>query len=348
MIKVKNIYYMLAYAFQILNEAGYEKAAAEDFDNINDLMASILSIGITSQVKRGLNRDYEVQTESLSCLRGKIDISASVKQQTMVMRKMVCNFDIFSENTLMNQILKTTSMLLIRSGDVHNARRRELKKLMLYFNNVDLINPLAINWTSLKYHRNNSTYKMLINICYLVIKGLLLTTETGTLKLGKYIDDQYMHRLYEKFVLEYYRKHYPRLKANPSFIDWNVDNGESDFLPQMKSDITLTYGGKTMIIDTKYYGRTMQKNSLYNKSSLISANLYQIFTYVKNRDKNNSGNVSGVLLYAKTDEEITPDNDYSIGGNRISVKTLDLNADWAEIKEQLNAIVEPFFQQTFP
>jgi len=108
----------------------------------------------------------------------------------------------------------------------------------------------------------------------------------------------------------------------------------------MKSDITLTYGNKIMIIDTKYYGRTMQKNPLFNKSSLISANLYQIFTYVKNRDKNNSGIVSGVLLYAKTDEEITPDNDYSIGGNRISVKTLDLNADWSEIKEQLNAIVE--------
>ncbi len=341
MIKVKNIYYMLAYAFQILNEAGYEKIAAEDFDNINDLIAAILSIGITNQVKRGLNRDYELQTESLSCLRGRIDISASVKQQTLVMRKMVCNFDIFSENTAMNQILKTTSMLLIQSGDVHSARRRELKKLMLYFNNVDMINPLGINWTGLKYHRNNSTYKMLINICYLVIKGLLLTTEMGTLKLGKYIDDQQMHRLYEKFVLEYYRKHYPRLKANPSFIDWNVDDGESDFLPQMKSDITLICGSKTMIIDTKYYGRTMQKNSLYNKSSFISANLYQIFTYVKNRDKNNSGNVSGVLLYAKTDEDITPDNDYSIGGNRISVKTLDLNADWAEIKGQLNAIVEP-------
>lgn len=130
------------------------------------------------------------------------------------------------------------------------------------------------------------------------------------------------------------------VKANPSFIDWNVDDGEIDFLPQMKSDITLTYGNKIMIIDTKYYGRTMQKNPLFNKSSLISANLYQIFTYVKNRDKNNSGIVSGVLLYAKTDEEITPDNDYSIGGNRISVKTLDLNADWSEIKEQLNAIVE--------
>jgi hypothetical protein len=30
----------------------------------------------------------------------------------------------------------------------------------------------------------------------------------------------------------------------------------------------------------------------------------------------------GVLLYAKTDEEITPDNDYIMSGNIISVKTV--------------------------
>lgn len=81
-------------------------------------------------------------------------------------------------------------------------------------------------------------------------------------------------------------------------------------------------GEKVLIIDTKYYGRTMQKNPQIDKSTPISANLYQIYTYVKNKDKHNSGNVSGVLLYAKTDEEITPDNDYNMSGNKISVKHL--------------------------
>ena len=53
-----------------------------------------------------------------------------------------------------------------------------------------------------------------------------------------------------------------------------------------------------------------------------------------------TGNVSGLLLYAKTDEDIVPDNDYIFGGNRISVKTLDLNTDFSNISKQLNAIVE--------
>jgi 5-methylcytosine-specific restriction enzyme subunit McrC len=59
-----------------------------------------------------------------------------------------------------------------------------------------------------------------------------------------------------------------------------------------------------------------------------------------NKDTTHSGKVSGVLLYAKTDEEIVPDYDYVIGGNRISVKTLDLNSTFSQIAKQLNALAE--------
>lgn len=53
--------------------------------------------------------------------------------------------------------------------------------------------------------------------------------------------------------------------------------------------------------------------------------------------------VSGMLLYAKTDEEIHPNGNYLMSGNRISVKTLDLNQEFAEIAEQLNGIIEMSF-----
>lgn len=53
--------------------------------------------------------------------------------------------------------------------------------------------------------------------------------------------------------------------------------------------------------------------------------------------------VSGMLLYAKTDEEITPDQKYKMSGNRISVRTLDLNLDFERIKEQKDKIAEEHF-----
>ena len=54
--------------------------------------------------------------------------------------------------------------------------------------------------------------------------------------------------------------------------------------------------------------------------------------------------VSGMLLYAATDETIQPDNSYQMSGNNISVKTLDLNRDFPEIAAQLNAIVNEHFK----
>ena len=83
--------------------------------------------------------------------------------------------------------------------------------------------------------------------------------------------------------------------------------------------------------------------SQYDKRTIHSNNLYQIFTYVKNKDVGNTGKVAGMLLYAKTDEEITPDSNFRMSGNKISAKTLNLNLAFEEIAAQLDKIVESFF-----
>ena len=106
----------------------------------------------------------------------------------------------------------------------------------------------------------------------------------------------------------------------------------------------LTKGSNVLIIDAKYYTHTTQTQ--YNVHTLHSANLYQIFTYVKNKDaefRDCPHTVLGMLLYAATDEAIQPDNSYQMSSNKISVKTLDLNRDFSEIAEQLNAIVAEHF-----
>jgi 5-methylcytosine-specific restriction enzyme subunit McrC len=50
-----------------------------------------------------------------------------------------------------------------------------------------------------------------------------------------------------------------------------------------------------------------------------------------------------MLLYAKTDEDITPDEDMMISGNSISVKTLDLTRDFAEIRSQLEKVASRLY-----
>lgn len=115
MIPIQNVYYMLSYAFQVLNEQGYKSLATEQFNNTAELCAAILAKGISIQLKRGLGREYIPQSEALSTLRGKLDISESIKTQTMLKKQMVCTYDEFSVNSRSNRIIKSTVELLLRS-----------------------------------------------------------------------------------------------------------------------------------------------------------------------------------------------------------------------------------------
>ena len=333
---------MLSYIFKNLKQSEYKEVAAEKFENFHNLFAAILAKGISRQLKHGLYREYIDRNENLSTLRGKIDLNGTIQNFINGRRLLKCEYDELSENNFLNQILKTTSMILLRHSEVDNKYKAALKKVMLFFDRIDIINPFSIRWSDIRLQKNNQSYQMLLGICRLILEGMLLTTDDGSYKLSSFVDDQKMCHLYEKFILEYYKKEFPQIKVTPSQIAWVLDDNFSNLLPIMKSDIMLSSGNDILIIDAKFYSHTTQKN--YDVNKLHSNNLYQIFTYVKNKALGfNENKVSGLLLYARTDEEIQPDHTYQMSGNKISVKTLDLNKNFSEITKQLNSIVEDHF-----
>lgn len=335
---------MLAYAFQTLQGRGYRDIAAEEFENTADLLAEILARGVSLQIKRGLGREYVECEKALSSPRGKIELSESWKTRSILRRQLVCSYDEFSTDTRMNRILKATIVLLIRS-DIGRTRKKTLRRLLPYFADVGDADLSGEDWR-MRFNRNNQTYCMLMNVCWLIVKGLLQTQKDGSHRMMDFLDEQRMSHLYEKFILEYYRREHPELSVGAPYISWALDDGFDDMLPAMHTDITLAQGRIVLIIDAKYYSRSMQQR--FDKRSVHSGNLYQIFTYVKNKEAELAStsephSVSGMLLYAKTDEEIQPDGVYQMSGNQISVRTLDLNREFSEIAAQLDEIANDHF-----
>lgn len=342
MIPIQNIYYMLAYAFQALTPQGSCYVSAETFANTADLFAAILIRGISVQIKRGLTQEYISRTEPLATPKGQLNLTESVKTKSILRQRLVCTYDEFSINCKINQILKSTILLLMKAN-IAKERRRAMRKLLVYFEEVDTIPLSSVNW-HMRFHRNNQSYRLLMGVCYLTAKGLLQSGQDGHVRVMDYLDEQRMCRLYEKFILEFYRREYPQLSASASKIDWQLDDGMGDLLPEMRSDITLTQGNRVLIIDAKYYANILQMQ--FDVPKIHSANLYQIFTYVKNKEAelaNGPHEVSGMLLYAKTDTEMLPHQQYRMSGNRIAVQTLDLDCDFSEIAHQLGEIVEEYF-----
>ena len=109
-------------------------------------------------------------------------------------------------------------------------------------------------------------------------------------------------------------------------------------LPKMQPDILLTIGRRTLIIDTKYYSESLQHNFETNK--IHSEHLNQIYVYVDGYDKDKTGLVDGMLLYAKTEEEHVPDGQVKYAtGNTFYFRTLDLNKPFEDIERQLASFI---------
>ncbi len=338
-ISIRNIYYMLAYAFRDFRFNMFEDIRGEDFEDTNNLFAEILIRSVSSQLKQGLYKAYVSQNGTLPVIRGRIDLLKTRVVQRANPYRVYCNYDELSANNPYNQVVKTILQYLTKCSDVDENRKQAIRQLLHFFTSIDQIDMASLHIGQFRFDRNNQNYQFLVYICFFIFQELLMTTEEGIYKLKSLSDDK-MERLFEKFVLEYYRRHHPETKPHAAQVKWDVidDESSTSILPTMRTDIMLTVGDRTLIIDTKYYNHTLQSN--FDRDKIHSANLYQIYAYVNNYDVGHTGKVDGMLLYAKTqDDPCLNDKRTLRDGNIIYFKTLDLNRDFKEIANQLESIL---------
>lgn len=333
---------MMAYAFRAMKSRDIASVRGESFEHLHDLLAELLRRGLSSQIKRGLHHDYLPQTDTLTTVRGRIDISRTASTRSMLRGRLVCQFDEYLPDTPHNRAIKALVTLLIRRGQVQTIRQKALADLLPHLASVQEIGPTEIRWGDLRIHRANANYRMLLGICELIVKGLLPNQESGETKLWSWLSDEAMSRLYERFLMQYYKVHHPELSPHARQIPWAFDPVKSSGtgqLPVMQTDVTLTDGTSELIIDAKFYGRSLQSGR-GDKQTAHSHNLYQIATYVWNADVRRDGSVSGLLLYAQTVHEEQPDVDIVILGNRIGVQTLNLDLPWDKLRGRLERLAE--------
>lgn len=342
-IHIQNVYYMLAYAFKALREGVYADFTGEDFDEAEDLFGEILSLGISAMLKRGLYRMYVEIREDTPRPRGRIDLVQTLRHQSAHRNVVACLYDEFTVNNPFNQIIKSTALALLRTGRLAKSGAG-LKRALAFMGDVDEIDIRAFPWGQLRYERNNQHYLMLINICKLVVDGLILQEGEAGRKTARTfsVDEERLAALYENFIRAYYARHYD-LKSAARQIAWDVPQGtDTSLLPTMLSDVMLSDEDRVFIIDAKFYGTIMQERM--DKASIRNAHLYQILAYVNNQQAfQPRKTISGMLLYAKTATDAPPAATWTIGGHDISVKTLDLAQPFPAIAEQLDQIVQTRF-----
>ncbi len=342
-IPIENIYYLLCYAWNQLDEAERIKVSASDYTKYVDLFAKVLKNSCAYIFKRGLDREYLRECSELTKLKGKIDFSNNMKSITCSSSRLYCEYDDLSNDVLHNQIIKSTIYIVLRIKDLDPAIHKDLadiyKRMML----VSDIRLDSSHFKRVRLHRNNLFYRFALNICYLIHENIVLDEKSGNFEFVDFVrDDRKMANLFENFIRNFYKKHLngSSYEVKPEIIKWNLtlaDPFSLEYLPQMKTDISITSDTRKIIIDTKYYKECLQE--YYNKETIISSNLYQIFTYVKNAEAQGGAaiNCEGILIYPTVKKEL--DVTYPMGNHKISVKTINLKQEWKNISRDLMKII---------
>lgn len=341
-IPIRNIYYMLSYAYQTLNLSEYKQIGTEKFKNVKELYAEILSIGIPVLIRRGLSKDYISIEETSNVIKGKIDINSTIKKNSLVNKKVAVVYDEFSENILLNQIIKATLVYLSRSNKINQKMRRLFYGLLPYFAEVSDVELDLQLWKNIRYNRQNIRYQFIVDVCRYIYEELLFDESSKSQIMKEVQDEQRLSSLYEKFIFAFFKRETYYNVSRPQ-IQWKVDDGFTEALPIMQTDLVLQKDKKTLIVDAKFYSESMVARFEGGAAKQKSGNLYQIFTYINNWKKETDETVAGMLLYAKTTALNQPNHNYHIKDNQIFVVSLDLQQDFNGIKENLLAYANKFF-----
>lgn len=334
-IPIKNIYYMLCYAWDRLEQRDIVEIDNIEGNEIFDLFARILINGINYLIKKGFHRQYTPYNEEINVVKGRININESIKMRSHIKGKLYCKFDELTYNVLYNQILKTTIYNLLGLVDLDNNLKGELTRLYRYFHVIDRITINKKKFSEVQINRNNQYYSFLLDICEIIHDNLFVSESSGEVKFKDFIrDEKQMAYVFENFVRNFYKRELIGSKVYRENIKWSQEEGDNlEYLPTMQTDISVEIGSNKMIMDTKYKKDAFGYN--YDVKKLHSENLYQIFAYLKNIKVKGgiNENCVGVLLYPKTGEELNLQ--YTLQGEKIQINTIDLDQDWQLIHERL-------------
>jgi 5-methylcytosine-specific restriction enzyme subunit McrC len=285
-------------------------------------------------MRRGLDRGYTEVQDDISGVRGRIVVGDTLRRNLLRFGRASCRFDELSYDVLHNQIIKATVSRLSEVNEIDATLRRDLHGLKRLFSKVADISLSRSSFRRVQLSRNNGGYDLLIKICQLVNSALLPHPDGHGSKFSDiFKDGRLMAGVFESFVLNFFKTEQNEFSVKSEFIQWDalaLNAVSARHLPAMRTDVTLRSKARTIVIDTKYYPEALVEH--YGQKKIRSDHLYQLYAYLKNC-KSQGGPPEGILLYPTTSQSL--DLAFVMGGNKMRVKTLQLDQPWQIIHIEL-------------
>jgi 5-methylcytosine-specific restriction enzyme subunit McrC len=321
-IPIANIYYLLCYAWDVLEEK------------------KTLVNGTRRLLRRGLDRGYIALEDEILGVRGKLLVTQTLCRNLLPHGRAACAWDDLKYDTLPNRILKTTLLQLHDVGELDMDTQADVHDLLRWLAPVQDMELRVEYFRRVQLHRNNRIYVFLLHICEFIHQHWLPAEHGGARRFRDFLRDN-LPALFENFVFNFYRQELGcNWQVSSPWIHWQMSEANADaraFVPHMRTDVCLRGPECSFILDTKFYAQAL-KEGVYGSVKLPSGNLYQLYTYLSHKAVEEGWqNAEGILLYPRTNKDF--DIDFITHGHRVRATILDLFQPWRRIHDRLLDIV---------
>lgn len=340
-IPVQNIYFLLLYAWDRLPEGSVIDVSGVDKTDIVDLFARVLDGAVRHVLRRGLDRSYVPAIEEVAGVRGRVKFASTVAKLSHKQGRAVCEFDNLTTDNAVNRIVRATLRGLTARGDLDAGLKQRLGFLDRSFSGVGIVPLSTASFSQVQLYGNNGFYAFLLQLCRLIHESVLLAADQSGSALFREFVQEKLPALYESFVYAFYRRERTDLRVERDTIRWAAAAEvpeDLEYLPVMRTDISLRSERRCLIVDTKFYREALVGR--FDTEKLISGHLYQIYAYLKNLEPRGGidAQAEAMLLYPAVRQRLRLD--YQIDGHRVRICTVDLGAEWRSIRDELIALAE--------
>lgn len=269
----------------------YERVK-NDLDN-SDLLSALLVAFLErlfNELKKGLYKTYETNSENLYVLKGKLEIKEHIRQNAFINTRAYCRFDEHSENNRLNQLFKA-ALFIVRKNINVQFLKLDIERCLGYLEDVDLISFDSSTISQIKLNRQNNRFSDAALFAKLIILHASIYSRGKSSSSFSFLFP--MNLLFEKYIEV-------ALKEAVGFENVIGQHAKKRLLRNKKSgygnillkpDFVVNH---KIIVDTKWKSATYQGRSNYNQTDI-----YQMYAYVKAYEQV----TRCILLYPKQEDE---------------------------------------------
>ncbi len=288
-----------------------------------DTLAVALAAAARRAFARGLLHSYRTEEAALHTVRGRIRFDDQLKRRFSLGLPVEVQFDEFTDDILVNRLIKAAAWRLGRMPLRSAMARRQLGRVAAALDNVSLVDFPANAVPEVRFDRLNEHYRDVVNLARLTLRHSAFESDRGPVRANGFLVD--MNQLFQEFVAQALRE---ALNVSPQlFGERTVNSLDYGCRIGLRPDLVWQVDGICRFVgDAKYKKLTSE--------AVPNADLYQLLAYVIALDL-----PGGILIYAQGKAEAAS---YRVrhSGKMLEVAALNLSLPLVDVLEQVQDLAD--------